>query len=90
MHSHSTRAGGSALSMRLSHAIGASGKLILRTSPTLAPGTAARLVRANRAALGPFAAYLETQWSEQLDQLAALAEATESEANETQGGGTNP
>lgn len=49
-----------------------------------------RYYRANRAALGPLAAYLEAQWSEQLDQLAALAEATESEANETRGRGTNP
>jgi DNA-binding transcriptional ArsR family regulator len=36
-----------------------------------------RYYRANRAALGPLAAYLEQQWGEQLDRLTALAEATE-------------
>jgi DNA-binding transcriptional ArsR family regulator len=36
-----------------------------------------RYYRANRAALGPLAAYLEQQWGGQLDRLAALAEATE-------------
>jgi DNA-binding transcriptional ArsR family regulator len=38
-----------------------------------------RYYRANRAALGPLAAYLEAQWGHQLDHLATLAEAAESE-----------
>jgi DNA-binding transcriptional ArsR family regulator len=36
-----------------------------------------RYYRANRAALGPLAAYLEAEWGRQLDQLATLAEAAE-------------
>ena len=36
-----------------------------------------RYYRANRAALGPLAAYLETMWSRQIDRLATLAETTE-------------
>lgn len=38
-----------------------------------------RYYRANRTALGPLANYLEAQWARQLDDLAALAEAAESE-----------
>ena len=41
-----------------------------------------RYYRANRTALGPLAAYLEAQWAQQLDHLAALAEAAD--ANETE------
>ena len=33
-----------------------------------------RFYRADQAALGPLATYLEAQWSRQLDRLAALAE----------------
>ena len=36
-----------------------------------------RFYRANRAALGPLAQYLESMWGDQLDALAALAEAAE-------------
>ena len=36
-----------------------------------------RFYRADRAALGPLATYLESQWNGQLDRLAALAERTE-------------
>ncbi|HVD65144.1 MAG TPA: metalloregulator ArsR/SmtB family transcription factor [Lapillicoccus sp.] len=36
-----------------------------------------RFYRADRAALGPLATYLEAQWNGQLDRLAALAERTE-------------
>src|SRR5262245_54574888 len=36
-----------------------------------------RYYRANRAALGPLAEYLEAQWGRQLDTLAALAETAE-------------
>jgi DNA-binding transcriptional ArsR family regulator len=36
-----------------------------------------RYYRANRAALGPLAAYLEEQWDGQLDRLAELAESIE-------------
>jgi DNA-binding transcriptional ArsR family regulator len=36
-----------------------------------------RYYRADRAALGPLAAYLEQQWGQQLDRLAHLAEAAE-------------
>jgi|SRR5688572_21756493 DNA-binding transcriptional ArsR family regulator len=36
-----------------------------------------RYYRANRGALGPLAAYLEQQWSHQLDRLAELAELAE-------------
>ena len=43
-----------------------------------------RYYRANRTALGPLASYLESQWARQLDQLAALAEAAESEAGGTE------
>ena len=38
-----------------------------------------RYYRANRAALGPLAAYLEQQWGNQLDRLATLAEAADAE-----------
>src|ERR671918_1979608 len=41
-----------------------------------------RYYRANRTALGPLAAYLEAQWAQQLDHMAALAEAAD--ANETE------
>jgi DNA-binding transcriptional ArsR family regulator len=44
-----------------------------------------RYYRANREALGPLAAYLESLWSGQLDHLAALAEAAEAE----EAGGTS-
>jgi DNA-binding transcriptional ArsR family regulator len=37
-----------------------------------------RYYRADRAALGPLAGYLESLWAQQLDRLAALAEAEES------------
>lgn len=43
-----------------------------------------RYYRANRAALGPLAAYLEAQWGDQFDRLAILAEAAEAERGETQ------
>jgi DNA-binding transcriptional ArsR family regulator len=36
-----------------------------------------RYYRANRMALGPLAAYLESMWSGQLDTLAGLAEAAQ-------------
>jgi DNA-binding transcriptional ArsR family regulator len=36
-----------------------------------------RFYLADREALGPLAAYLEAQWGDQLDRLAALAEAEE-------------
>jgi DNA-binding transcriptional ArsR family regulator len=36
-----------------------------------------RLYRADREALGPLAAYLESLWAEQVDRLATLAEAAE-------------
>jgi DNA-binding transcriptional ArsR family regulator len=36
-----------------------------------------RYYRAHRQALGPLAAYLESLWADQLDSLAALAEAAE-------------
>jgi DNA-binding transcriptional ArsR family regulator len=42
-----------------------------------------RFYRANRAALGPLATYLETQWAGQLDRLAALAESAERDGGET-------
>jgi DNA-binding transcriptional ArsR family regulator len=38
-----------------------------------------RYYRANRAALGPLADYLESMWEGQVDGLAALAEAKENE-----------
>ena len=41
-----------------------------------------RYYQANRAALGPLAAYLEKQWAGQLDRLAALAERAEREGGE--------
>ena len=44
-----------------------------------------RYYRANRTALGPLAAYLESHWGQQLDRLAALAEAAESDAGGTDG-----
>jgi DNA-binding transcriptional ArsR family regulator len=47
-----------------------------------------RYYQANRTALGPLADYLEKQWAQQLDQLAALAEAAESQTTESQGGGS--
>jgi DNA-binding transcriptional ArsR family regulator len=52
---------------------------ILRDSGlvTVRKAGAHRYYRANLPALGPLAAYLEQQWGEQLDRLAALAEATE-------------
>jgi DNA-binding transcriptional ArsR family regulator len=42
-----------------------------------------RYYRANRTALGPLAAYLEAQWGHQLDRLAVLAEAAESDSGGT-------
>jgi DNA-binding transcriptional ArsR family regulator len=42
-----------------------------------------RYYRANRAALGPLAAYLEALWGQQLDRLAVLAEAAESDSGGT-------
>jgi DNA-binding transcriptional ArsR family regulator len=39
-----------------------------------------RFYRADRAALGPLAAYLEAQWAGQVDRLATLAEAAETES----------
>jgi DNA-binding transcriptional ArsR family regulator len=39
-----------------------------------------RFYLANRGALGPLAAYLEQQWAGQLDRLAELAEAVESDS----------
>jgi DNA-binding transcriptional ArsR family regulator len=38
-----------------------------------------RYYRANRAALGPLAAYLEAMWASEVDRLAELAEATQSD-----------
>ena len=49
-----------------------------------------RHYRANRTALGPLAAYLEAQWGQQLDQLAALAESAESQTTESETGGSQP
>ena len=40
-----------------------------------------RYYRANRAALGPLAVYLETMWAGQIDRLASLAEAADTEAD---------
>ena len=45
-----------------------------------------RLYRADREALGPLAAYLEAQWSGQLDRLAALAEQAEQAPPRVKGG----
>jgi hypothetical protein len=51
---------------------------------SLAPGVSStisyRFYRADRAALGPLAAYLEALWAGQVDRLAALAEAAETES----------
>jgi DNA-binding transcriptional ArsR family regulator len=44
-----------------------------------------RYYRANRTALGPLAAFLEAEWAQQLGQLAALAEAAESEIGGSDG-----
>jgi DNA-binding transcriptional ArsR family regulator len=46
-----------------------------------------RFYRADQAALGPLATYLETQWSRQLDRLAAMAELAQqtTEAAESEG-----
>jgi DNA-binding transcriptional ArsR family regulator len=44
---------------------------------TVRKAGARRYYRANPAALGPLAAYLEQQWGHQIDRLAALAEATD-------------
>ena len=38
-----------------------------------------RYYRANRAALGPLGAYLETMWAGQIDRLASLAETAENQ-----------
>lgn len=38
-----------------------------------------RYYRANRAELGPLAAYLESMWSEQLDRLSVLAESVDAQ-----------
>jgi DNA-binding transcriptional ArsR family regulator len=38
-----------------------------------------RFYQADRAALGPLAAYLEAQWADQVDRLATLAEAAETD-----------
>ena len=38
-----------------------------------------RYYRANRAALGPLGTYLESMWAGQIDRLASLAEAADSE-----------
>ena len=44
-----------------------------------------RLYRADRAALGPLAAWLESMWSQELDTLAALAERVERDNAEQEG-----
>jgi DNA-binding transcriptional ArsR family regulator len=49
-----------------------------------------RFYRANRPALGPLAAYLESLWAHQLDQLATLAEAADSDGARSETGGRNP
>jgi len=41
-----------------------------------------RFYRADRTALGPLAAYLEAKWERQLDRLASLAEAAETEGRD--------
>jgi DNA-binding transcriptional ArsR family regulator len=43
-----------------------------------------RYYRANRAALGPLADYLEAQWAQQLDRLAELAEAADTDSGGSQ------
>jgi DNA-binding transcriptional ArsR family regulator len=43
-----------------------------------------RYYRANRAALGPLADYLEAQWTQQLDRLAELAEAADTDSGGSQ------
>jgi DNA-binding transcriptional ArsR family regulator len=49
-----------------------------------------RYYRANRAGLGPLAAYLEAMWAGEVDRLAALAEAAETaEAGEAEAGGAH-
>lgn len=45
-----------------------------------------RYYRADRQALGPLAAYLESLWADQLDALAVLAEQAERTWNEEVGG----
>ena len=44
-----------------------------------------RLYRADRAALGPLAAWLESMWTTELDTLAALAEQAERDNAEQEG-----
>ncbi|MFI9382752.1 ArsR/SmtB family transcription factor [Kutzneria sp. NPDC052558] len=44
-----------------------------------------RLYRADRAALGPLAAWLESMWSAELDTLAALAEQAERDNADQEG-----
>ena len=44
-----------------------------------------RLYRADRAALGPLAAWLESMWTAELDTLAALAEQAERDNAEQEG-----
>jgi DNA-binding transcriptional ArsR family regulator len=44
-----------------------------------------RLYRADRAALGPLAAWLESMWAAELDTLAALAEQVERDNAEQEG-----
>jgi DNA-binding transcriptional ArsR family regulator len=44
-----------------------------------------RLYRADRAALGPLAAWLESMWTAELDTLAALAEQVERDNAEQEG-----
>ncbi len=44
-----------------------------------------RLYRADRAALGPLAAWLESMWTAELDTLAALAEQAERDTAEQEG-----
>jgi hypothetical protein len=48
-----------------------------------------RYYRANRAGLGPLAAYLETMWATEVDRLATLAEAAEAADRESSRGGPN-
>jgi DNA-binding transcriptional ArsR family regulator len=47
-----------------------------------------RFYRADRAALGPLAEYLESMWRAKLDSLASLAEATENDRSRTRKGRT--
>jgi DNA-binding transcriptional ArsR family regulator len=48
-----------------------------------------RYYRANPTALGPLATYLESQWGQQLDRLAELAEAAESAATQSDAAGSD-